>query len=163
MRWSEFVRHAGDLGEIAEQRIAGTGLALLGTLRADGWPRISPCEVFVVDGDLMLGMMWRSRKAVDLVRDPRIVVHSVQCDRAAAVPDVKLYGRTVDVTDPATRERYGDTLQAAIDWRPSEPYHLFALDVAEAGVIGFGDQRRAMRWTEPNGTVALRHPDDQAG
>ncbi len=160
MRWEGFVREAAELGELAEERIAATELCLLGTLRADGSPRISPCEAYVVDRDLLLGMMWRSRKARDLLRDPRIVVHSVQCDASGANGDMKLYGAVVDVPDPAVRERYGDVLQAKIDWRPSEPYHLFALDIREAGYVRFGDARRALRWAEADGLVALRHPDD---
>jgi hypothetical protein len=54
---------------------------LLGTIRADGWARISPCEAYLVDGDLMLGMMWRSRKALDLLRDPRLTIVTPQADR----------------------------------------------------------------------------------
>ena len=50
---------------------------MLGTLRADGSPRISPCEVDLVDGRLCFGMMWQSHKALDLLRDPRLAVHSV--------------------------------------------------------------------------------------
>jgi hypothetical protein len=30
---------------------------LVGTLRANGWPRISPVEALIVDGGLYLGMM----------------------------------------------------------------------------------------------------------
>ena len=160
VRWQAFVERAGELGELADERIVRPELALLGTLRADGSPRISPCEVYVVDGELLLGMMWQSRKARDLLRDPRIVVHSTQSDKSGAQPDVKLYGAVVDVPEPGLRERYGDTLEAAIDWRPPEPFHLFALNVVEAGAIGFGDAPRAMRWSEGDGLVVLRHPND---
>jgi hypothetical protein len=161
MRWASFVESAGDLGSLAEEQVARARLGLLGTLRADGWPRISPCELFVVDGDLSLGMMWRSRKALDLARDPRIVVHSVPPAASGTAPDVKLYGTAIDVPDPATRSRYGDTLDATIDWRPSEPFHLFALDVREAAAMSFGAQHRAMRWSDSDGLVILRHPDDR--
>ena len=160
MRWNEFVEVGAELGGLADERIAGVELCLLGTLRADGSPRISPCEAYVVDGELLLGMMWRSRKARDLLRDPRITVHSVQSDKSGASGDVKLYGRVVDVADPGLRERYADTLQARIDWRPTEPYHLFALDVSEAGYVSFGDRHQALRWSPADGLVALRHPDD---
>ena len=102
MRWQAFVERAGELGELAEERIVRPELALLGTLRADGSPRISPCEVYVVDGELLLGMMWQSRKARDLVRDPRIVVHSTQSEKSGAQPDVKVYGAVIDVPEPAT-------------------------------------------------------------
>jgi hypothetical protein len=86
-------------------------------------------------------------------------VHSVQADKSGSPPDVKLYGSVVDVTEPESRRRYGDVLLAAIDWRPSEPFHLFALDVREAGMIVFGTERRAMRWDEAHGVAKLHHPD----
>jgi hypothetical protein len=42
-------------------------------------------------------MMWQSRKALDLLRDPRCVVHSTVTDRAGTEGDVKVYGRAVPV------------------------------------------------------------------
>ncbi len=59
-------------------------LTLVGTLRHDGWPRISPVEALVWNGQLYLGMMWRSLKARDLLRDPRCVVHTVVADPTGA-------------------------------------------------------------------------------
>jgi hypothetical protein len=113
-----------------------------------------------VDGELLLGMMWRSQKALDLLRDPRLAVHSAQCDREGTEGDFKLYGRVSDATDPDLRRRYGDVLQAKIDWRPEEPYHLFAVDVERAGYIRFGEGRRVLRWTPEAGTEGISHPDD---
>ena len=159
MNWREFAAAAPELAAVGERRISDPGVALVGTLRRDGSPRISPVEVYFVDGDLMLGMMWRSRKAMDLLRDPRVAVHSATCDRNGADGDFKVYGRAVDVTDPAKRARYGDVLQAAIDWRPTEPFHLFAVDIEQAGFIVFGTDRRAMRWTPARGLERIRHPD----
>jgi hypothetical protein len=111
MRWSEFSAAAPELAALGLDLFDATGLCLLGTLRRDGSPRISPCEPFVVDGELMLGMMWRSKKALDLLRDPRLVVHSPQCDRNGATGDFKLYGRVNEVrsrvpgTDTPIRSR----------------------------------------------------------
>ena len=136
-----------------------TGIVLLGTIRADGWPRISPCEAYVVDGDLMLGMMWQSKKALDLLRDPRITIATAQSDREPVHGDLKLYGSVIDVPEPGRRQAYSDTLQAAIGWRPPEPYHLFAADVERAGFISFGKAPRLLRWTPEAGIEVLRHPD----
>ena len=157
--WEEFARSAPELAKLGEDRLRTPGVALLGTLRRDGSPRISPCEVFVVDGDLMLGMMWRSRKALDLLRDPRVVVHSTLTSREGTEGDFKLSGRVREVTDPHRRTRYGDTLQEAIDWRPSEPFHLFAVDIEQIGFIRFGEDHAALRWTPEDGLEELRHPD----
>jgi hypothetical protein len=159
VRWDEFANSAPELAEIGEGLIRGKGLCLLGTLRRDGSPRISPCEAFFVDGDLLLGMMWQSKKALDLLRDPRVVVHSATSDRAGTEGDFKLYGRAVDVPDPVVRERYAETLQEAIDWRPTEPFHLFAMDIHSIGFIKFGKGQRALRWNPARGVEELTHPD----
>lgn len=160
MRWAEFAETAPELAGLGEELFLRSGLGLVGTLRRDGSPRISPCEVFLVDGELLLGMMWRSRKALDLLRDPRLAVNSPQADRNAAGGDFKLYGAAVEVTDPALRERYADVVEATIDWRPKDPYHLFAIDIESAGYISFGEGRRALRWSVTGGLEAIRHPDD---
>jgi hypothetical protein len=159
MRWREFEQAVPELAAEARRRFEETKLSLLGTLRKDGWPRISPCEAYIVDGELLLGMIWRSKKALDLLRDPRLVVHSAQCDREGAEGDVKLYGRVVDVTDPHLRERYAETLQAAIDWRPTEPYNLFAVDIEWAGFVRFGKDARSLTWAPDRGLVELATPE----
>jgi hypothetical protein len=46
-------------------------VALLGTLRPDGSPRVSPVEPYFAGGELVLGVMAWSGKARDLRRDPR--------------------------------------------------------------------------------------------
>lgn len=159
MRWREFADHAPGLAALGADLIRGKGVCLLGTLRKDGSPRISPCEVFIVDGQLLMGMMWQSKKALDLLRDPRLVLHSAIADRMGTDGDFKLYGRAVDVQDSSVRERYCDTLQEEIDWRPTEPFHLFAFDIASAGFIKFGKGRRALRWDRDQGLQELTHPD----
>jgi hypothetical protein len=107
----------------------------------------------------MLGMMPRSRKSLDLERDPRITVMTPQCDREAKRGDFKLYGRAVEVTDRVLREQYGVTIEAAISWRPTEPYPLLSVDIDSASYISFGGERRMVRWTPDGGVEELRHPD----
>ena len=81
MRWDEFAVACPELAALGEERLRARELCLVGTLRRNGWPRITPVEADFVDGELMLGMMWRSPKAVDLLRDARCVVHSVVSSR----------------------------------------------------------------------------------
>lgn len=148
MRWREFAAAAPELAALGEERLRARELCLVGTLRKNGYPRISPVEPEFVDDELMLGMMWRSPKAVDLLRDPRLVVHSVVSDRMGTEGDFKLYGRAVDVQDAARRERYRAAIKARIDWEPDEPnYHLFAVDVDAAGFVVFGDERYGLAWS----------------
>ncbi len=151
MNWHQFTLTSPELAAIGQKRLEGPGLALIGTLRANGWPRISPVEAYIVDTQLLLGMMWRLKKALDLLRDPRVVVHSVTREREGTDGDFKVYGRVTDVADPAVRRRYGDVLEAKIAWRPAEPYHLFSVDIGDAAYIVFGRERFAMRWNPTQG------------
>ena len=152
MRWDEFVIAAPELAGLGEDRLRGRELCLVGTLRRNGWPRISPVEPEFVDGELMLGMMWRSPKALDLLSDPRLVVHSVVSSRMGNEGDFKLYGRAVPVEESERRTRYRATLKARIDWEPEEPnYHVFAVDIESAGWVTFGEERFGLAWDPERG------------
>jgi len=50
--WAEFRRGDPGLASVAEVRMAKDGLVLVGTLRANGWPRISPVEPLIVGDEL---------------------------------------------------------------------------------------------------------------
>ena len=65
--------------------------------------------------------------------------------------DFKLYGRAVDVPDRSLREAYADATEARIDWRPTEPYHLFWVDIESAGFVVFGDERYGLAWDPARG------------
>ena len=133
MIWEEFERDAPELAAFGRDRFERTGLVLVGTLRGNGWPRISPVEPLIADGHLYLGMMWRSRKALDLLRDPRCTINSIVSNRDASEGEFKLFGRALDIHDPAMRRSYSDALYEKIGWRPEESeYHLFAIDIIAA-------------------------------
>ena len=142
---------------MAEERFRKDELVMLGTLRVDGSPRISPCELDITEGHLFIGMMWRSMKALDLLRDPRCVVHSVTSDRMGSEGDLKLYGRMIDVHEPELRRAYQAAIKARIDWQPDEPeFHLFSLDVGSAGFTIFvEDAHRALAWDPQAGLREL--------
>ena len=147
MRWDEFADACPEIAALGEERLRKNELCLVGTLRQDGSPRISPCEPDFAAGHLLLGMMWQSRKALDLLRDPRCVIHSCVSDRMGSEGDFKLYGRAIDIQDLAQREIYRQTILARIGWEPEEPnYHLFAIDIASAGFATFGDEHYALAW-----------------
>ena len=160
MRWREFASACPEIASLAEERFRADELVLVGTIRADGSPRISPCEVDFAEGELLLGMMWQSRKALDLARDGRWVVHSVPSDKTNAGGDVKLYGRAVAVSDPDLRSAFREAILARIEWAPDEPgFHLFSLDVESAAYIVFGDHRRLLTWDAVRGLRDLPPPD----
>ena len=138
MIWEEFKANAPEIATLGEERFNRTGLVLLATLRKNGWPRISPVEVIIVDGHLYLGMMWRSMKALDLQRDPRCTVHSTVCNKDGSEGEVKLYGNAVEIHSLDQRSRFCDAVFAKIGWRPEEPeFHLFSIDIETAAYVGF--------------------------
>ena len=163
MRWADFEAAAPELAGLGLAAFREQNLCLFGTLRADGWPRISANEVYFVEGELLLGMMRNSRKARDLECDSRITVMTPQAEREPKHGDFKLYGRSIEVTDPELRDAYGRTIFAAIGWRPDEPYPLYSVDIDSAAYISFGDKHRLIRWTATGGVEELRHPDDVPG
>jgi Pyridoxamine 5'-phosphate oxidase len=160
MRWDEFAEACPEIADRAAQRFRALELCMLGTLRADGSPRISPCELDFTAGHLILGMMWQSRKALDLLRDPRCVLHTCTTDRMGTEGDAKIYARAVDVRDPELRQVYRETVKERIDWAPEEPhFHAFSIDVETAGFISFADPKTVIAWDPSRGTRVLPFPD----
>ena len=149
--WTEFERAAPELAQLTKTRFASTELIMLGTLRANGWPRISPVEYLFVDDELVLGMMWRSKKALDLLRDPRCVVHSTTTSKDGDQGDAKLYGRAVDVQDAEGRRRFEEvTLEKMNFDLRGEDYHAFAIDIRSAGYTIFANEKLETKtWSAP--------------
>jgi len=158
MRWDAFERACPEIATLARERFARDELATVGTIRRDGSPRISPNEPDFAAGRLFVSMMWRSKKALDLLRDPRIAVHSVTCNRQGTDGDVKLYGSVVNEEDPEVRAALREAIRARIDWAPDEPnYHCFSIDVSSAGYIRFGDAE-VLAWDPDRGLRRLPAP-----
>jgi hypothetical protein len=156
MRWDEFEQACPEIAALARERFLRDDLVFVGTLRRDGSPRISPNEPDFAVGRFFVSMMWRSKKALDLLRDPRIVVHSVTSNREGTDGDVKLYGTVVDERDPEVRTAFREAILARIDWAPDEPnYHCFSVDVATAGYTVFGEESHALAWDPERGLRRL--------
>ena len=166
MRWDAFEDACPEIAEIARERFALDQLVMLGTIRRDGSPRVSPCECDFGAGRLFVSMMWRSKKALDLLRDPRIVVHSVTSNKEGTDGDVKIYGRAIDERDPEVREAFREAIRTRMDWAPEEPdYHCFSVDVSGAGYVRFGDAARRSPGTRnavSAGSLRLASDDDGA-
>src|SRR5919198_1030257 len=104
--WSSVTSAAPELAKTVRARFEATGLGLLATLRRDGSPRISGIEPLFTADDLWLGMMPGSRKASDLVRDPRFALHSATVDKQVTQGDAKVGGRAVLVEDEQTKAAF---------------------------------------------------------
>ena len=152
MRWDEFTDACPELAGLAQDRFVADELVLLGTIRRDGRARISPCEIDFAAGRLLLGMMWQSPKARDLQRDARLTTHSLPSDKTNSGGDVKLYGLAVDEGDAGVRAEFCRAIRARIDWEPTEPYHLFSLDVTEGSFMRFTSAvKQTWRWDPRSG------------
>jgi hypothetical protein len=128
-RWDAFEHEVPELARAVRARFDAHLHKLLATLRRDGSPRVSGTEVTFRDGELWLGMMPGSRKAIDLRRDPRLALHSASVDPPAEDPsawggDAKVAGRAVEVDDPALLERLGAG-------EGGGGAHLFRVDLTE--------------------------------
>lgn len=158
MHWSDIERAQPRLARLAQQRLIGPGVVLVVTIRRDGTPRLSPVEPYVLDGDLWLSMMWQSTKAQDLLRDPRILVHSVITSRDGAEGEFKIRGTARAEHDPAVQRRYAGAVAASLGWNPQPGrFHLFAVDIGQVTVVSYdtatGDQHVAI-W--PSGREFIR-------
>ncbi len=101
----------------------------------------------LVDGELELGMIWKSKKALDLLRDPRCHLHSWS-PTATAPRASSSCGAPPASCGLAERERYCVALHPKIGWRPNEPFHAFAIDLESAAYrrFGEGDKVYALVW-----------------
>lgn len=134
--WSDVVIAAPGLAASVQTRFDAHGLGLLATLRREGSPRISGIEPLFALGELWLGMMPDSRKALDLLRDPRFALHSATIDKQVTDGDAKVAGRAIPVDDDATLAAFREAFAAhAGDPPPDGPFHLFLADIVELSMV----------------------------
>ncbi len=133
----------------AETLFAGPHFVHLTTLRADGSPRISGIEPLFTSDELWLGMMPGSRKAADLLRDPRFALHSATIDKQVTHGDAKISGRAVPVERDADLDAFRAAFQAQTGYAPPPgPFHLFRAGVTELSSVrpGPGGNHLVIEW-----------------
>lgn len=146
--WADFERAAPELAGLVRDRFANTQLMMMGTLRKNGWPRVTPIEYSIFEGDLVIGGMWRSKKMLDLLRDPRCTLHSTTTNKDGTEGDAKLYGRALPLAEERL-ESYWQHIYEETGFRPDGPAHVFRIDIESAGYVVFGDgAMRMLRWPE---------------
>jgi hypothetical protein len=146
MSWRALEVEAPEIARLGRERLEQAGIALLGTLREDGSPRINPVEPHVVDGQLLFAAMARTPKARDLLRDPRCALHSAVCDPEGSEGELKLSGRAKVVDDPDLRERPPGAWWVG---RPAEQARVFSLAIERAAFVSWDTGRGVMivrRW-----------------
>jgi hypothetical protein len=122
-------------------RLFTPGVVLVATIRRDGAPRLSPVEPYVMDGRLLLSMLWQSRKALDLLRDPRALVHGIITSRDGGDGEFKVRGTAQIVAEADVQQRYAGAVARDLGWRPVPGrFHLFALDIDHVTYVRYDDQ-----------------------
>lgn len=156
--WADFAAAEPDFARTVRERFGRYQHHVLATLRRDGSPRLTGLEVDFRHGQLWLGMMANSRKALDLRRDPRFGLFAnpgsgTDLDGG----DVRLSGRAVEVTDPAEVTRY------AMEIGHPEPFHLFRVELVEVTRMFVEGQEMVTRTWRPGGRLrTLRRGNDAA-
>jgi hypothetical protein len=115
--WQEFIGAAPEFARRVEALFTEHKHHTMATLRRDGAPRISGTEVEIDAGELCLGMMPATCRAVDLRRDPRPAIHShsvdpPEGDHGAWRGEAKLSGRAEELAD---HERASDRFRVDIE------------------------------------------------
>jgi hypothetical protein len=88
--WGEVEAEVPELAALARRFLDAHVHKTLATLRRDGSPRVSGTEVDFAEGELWLGSMWHSLKALDMRRDPRFALHSGSADSPEWTGDAKV-------------------------------------------------------------------------
>ena len=137
------------------QRIEEAGLCFLATRRSDGWPRVSPVEVFVHDGQIYLGSMPAAVKVLDLRRDARCCLITPLADKDDLSGEAKLFCQAREVGDLVEYEavRASFLARRGFDMGEMGGAHLFALAIEGAAWqrVEGGDTFRTTSWHPERG------------
>lgn len=136
--WADFEGSAPELAARVRGRLESGSHCLLGSLRSDGFPRISGVIPSFRDGELWLAMP-ESFKAADLRRDDRMSLHSAAAMSPVGEGDAKLHGRAWEVPGPV-RESFVSAL-------PHDPgpggLVVFRIDLLDASLVRLSEARDA--------------------
>lgn len=135
--WGDVAAEAPELAARVRERFEATKHKTMATLRRDGSPRISGTETeFRGEGgavELTVGSMPGALKALDLLRDPRVSLHSAtvdppEGDESGWVGEAKVAGVAVPI-DPT----------------PEQPdAHFFRIDLTEVVLTGLSEDGKAL-------------------
>ena len=155
--WRDVELGAPEIARQGMARLNAARLALLGTLRRDGSPRISPVEPFIAGGQLLIGAMAWSAKAGDLRRDPRYVLHSVVTGPDSEEGELKLHGTAAEARQDLRTAAAGAWWLA---WAP-EKAAVFTLHIGQAVFVSWDIERGLMtvhRWSPGSGNAVASRP-----
>lgn len=142
-RWNDVETSEPEFARRVRERFDRYKHKVVATLRRDGSPRVSGIEAEFKDGEVVLGMMPQSLKALDLQRDPRLALHS----------------GTEDPPDAAAGELIDAKIAGTATELPGHDHHVFHVDVKEVVLITIGDPSDHLvieTWREGRGLTAAK-------
>jgi hypothetical protein len=158
--WEELAAAAPRIAAVFVRRHAATGnLCMLGTIRPDGFPRVSPMEPRFFEDQLWISGMPGTAKFRDLARDPRFCLHTATVDTEVKEGDAKIWGRVEDVMDEALHQRYAEDMfqQTGFDIRGQKFEHCFKANISGAAAVEVGGGHLDVTvWREGAGERVVR-------
>lgn len=140
--WKTFEQQAPELAAFGKARFASE-VAYLGTIRADGSPRVHPVTP-ILGEQLYLFMEPTSPKGNDLRRDPRYTLHCSVENSSGGGGEFYVRGRAAFNDDLAVRAL---AVQAS-SYAPQDQYILFILSVEFAFMNTYVDgTANVRRWS----------------
>jgi general stress protein 26 len=121
--WQAFAQQAPELANFGKTRFESS-VAYLGTVRADGSPRVHPVTP-IIGEQLFLFMEPTSPKGKDLQRDPRYTLHCSVENSSGGSGEFYVRGQATLIDDPHTRQQ---AVQAS-SYAPQDRYILFMLTI----------------------------------
>ena len=108
-------------------------------------------------------MLFGSRKAADLRRDSRVLVHSTVTGRDGALGEYKVRVVVPEAPPGPIYDRYGEQVSSRLGWEPTPGrFHLFSIDIHDVTFIRYEDasgNQFVTRW--PAGREFLRRGDGE--
>ncbi len=143
--WADFARLAPELAAFGAARF-GSQVAYLGTVRADGSPRVHPVTP-IIGQRLYLFMEPTSPKGKDLQRDPRYALHCSVADSGGGEGEFYVRGRGFLIDEPLVR---AEAVRAS-PYVPQDAYILFVLTVEFAFMNQYLEGRATPRRWQASG------------
>ncbi|HEY2792541.1 MAG TPA: pyridoxamine 5'-phosphate oxidase family protein [Micromonosporaceae bacterium] len=132
----DFEKEHQDAGALVRAKLIDPGLVLVATIRRDGSARVSPITPHVWDGDLCLSLAAMTRKAADVRRDPRILVHNAVARIDGADGELKLRASGQAETGAEALAAFASAVQERTGWAPPPgTFRLYRLDIQDVTFI----------------------------
>jgi hypothetical protein len=147
LTWADLETAAPELSAHGRELLERFQFVFVGTLTRSGAPRVNPVEAYVIDGHLLMNMIPRSLKALDLLRDSRVYVHAPVTAKSGD-PELKLAGRAEPLGDATLRAKLDERFWELIRWRPAPDSHYFEIVVDRAAYVTYGGgEQQSIRWS----------------